>query len=173
MGFRAKDVAYDPHVTVEEMQQHGVEKCESLHQMLAQSDFVSIHTVLNPDTHHLIDANALGQMKKTAFLINVSRGAIVDEFALLEALKKGAIAGAGLDVYSREPLDLQDHPLAELFAMPNVILSPHLTFYTEQAMERLERETLERCDEILNGKPVSIKSQDPRLRAQTHGVQFV
>ena len=101
-----------------------------------------------------------------------ARGAIVDEAALLAVLVSGQIAGAGLDVYSQEPLSNSDHPLAELYAMDNVILFPHLTFYTNEAMRRLEQETLERCFEVLEGRPVLVKSQDPRLRRQEHGVVF-
>jgi D-3-phosphoglycerate dehydrogenase len=127
---------------------------------------------LSPQTTGLIGAPEFKAMKPSAFLINVSRGAIVDESAMLTALEEKWIAGAGLDVYSVEPLTKTGHPLSALFAMPNVILLPHLTFYTAGAMERLERETLERCHEILAGKPVLVKSSDPRLRAQTHGVVF-
>jgi D-3-phosphoglycerate dehydrogenase len=112
-------------------------------------------------------------MKRTAFLINVSRGAIVDEIALLKALQEGRLAGAALDVYSREPLSRRGHPLSALYAMDNVILSPHLTFYTREAMARLEAETLERCREALEGRPLTVRSRDPRLRAQTRGVRFV
>ena len=117
--------------------------------MLGQSDFVSIHCVLKPETRHLIGGAELRCMKRSAFLINSSRGAIVDEGALLAALKDNRIAGAGLDVFSQEPLSLTGHPLSELFAMDNVLLSPHLTFYTKEAMQRLEEEALQRCQEIL------------------------
>jgi D-3-phosphoglycerate dehydrogenase len=75
-------------------------------------------------------------------------------------------------VFSQEPLSLTGHPLSKSFGLPNVLLTPHLTFYTHEAMERLERETLERCDELLAGRPVLVKSRDPRLRSQTHGVIF-
>jgi D-3-phosphoglycerate dehydrogenase len=162
-GFRARVLAYDPHVSAAEMQAAGVEKCTDLHTMLAQSDFISIHCVLNPDTHHLIGPAEIAAMKPSAFLINVSRGAIIDEAALLDALDRGAIAGAGLDVFSQEPLAREDHPLSRLFQMPNILLSPHLTFYTAEAMRRLEVETLERCFEILEGREVLVKSADPRL----------
>jgi D-3-phosphoglycerate dehydrogenase len=111
-------------------------------------------------------------MKPSAMLINVSRGALVDENALLDALLAGRIAGAGLDVFSREPLSLAGHPLSRLSSLPNVLLTPHLAFYTQEAMERLENETLERCDELIEGRPVLVKSRDPRLRSQTHGVVF-
>jgi D-3-phosphoglycerate dehydrogenase len=100
-------------------------------------------------------------------LINVSRGALVEESALVDSILSGRIAGAGLDVFSQEPLTLTGHPLSALFGLPNVFLTPHLTFYTHEAMERLERETLQRCDEILGGGPVLVKSRDPRLRSQS------
>jgi D-3-phosphoglycerate dehydrogenase len=96
----------------------------------------------------------------------------VDETALLKILLEKRIAGAALDVYSQEPLARQGHPLSALYAMDNVILSPHLTFYTREAMARLEAETLERCREVLEGRPLTVKSRDPRLRAQTRGVRF-
>jgi D-3-phosphoglycerate dehydrogenase len=111
-------------------------------------------------------------MKPGAILINVSRGAIVDETAMLQALRDGRLGGAGLDVFSQEPLALEGHPLAELFALDNVILTPHLAFFTREAMQRLEEETLARCDELLAGEPVRVKSCDPRLRSQTRGVRF-
>ncbi len=171
-GFRARVLGYDPNVSAAEMAEAGIEKVDDLCAMLAECDFVTVHCVLTPQSANLIGAPELRAMKSSAYLINVSRGAIVDEAAMLTALKEEWIAGAGLDVYSQEPLDLEHHPLSELFAMPNVIMLPHLTFYTHEAMARLERETLERCHEVLAGKPVLVKSDDPRLRAQTHGVAF-
>jgi D-3-phosphoglycerate dehydrogenase len=133
---------------------------------------VSVHSVLNADTHHLIGGLELSFMKPTAFLINVSRGAIIDEAALVVALREKLIAGAALDVYSQEPLAHSGHPMSELFGMDNVILFPHLTFYTEEAMRRLTDDTLARAREILEGRPVLVKSHDPRLRAQMRGVVF-
>ncbi len=171
-GFRARVIAYNPGKPADEMAAAGAEKCDDLRELLSQSDFVSLHCVLTPDTKGIIGAAELKAMKPSAYLINTSRGALVDELALLSALKDGEIAGAGLDVFSSEPLNRRNHPLRDLYEMPNVILSPHLTFYTVEAMERLERETLERCFEILEGRPVLVKSHDPRLRAQSKGVVF-
>lgn len=171
-GFRVRVLGYDPHVDAATMHAHGIEKVEDLKSLLEQSDFVSIHAVLNKDTHHLIGAAELACMKPGANLINVSRGAIVDEAALLMALQSKQIAGAGLDVYGQEPLALTNHPLRELYALDNVILFPHLTFYTREAMHRLESQTLARCFEILEGRPLLITSADPRLRSQSHGVTF-
>lgn len=171
-GFRARVLGYDPHVTTAEMNVAGIEKCDNLHDMLAQSDFVSVHSTLSEQTRHLIGKAEFAAMKPSAIFINVSRGALVDEMALVAALQAGDIAGAGLDVFSKEPLALKDHPLSPLFGMDNVILTPHLTFYTAEAMARLEEDTLARCAEILSGQPVLIKSLDPRLRSQTKGVHF-
>jgi len=172
-GFGANVLGYNPNMPREAMQAAGVEKYDDLQEMLKQCDFVSVHCVLNDNTHHLIGADELRAMKSTAILVNVSRGAIIDEVALVRALKDGTIAGAGLDVYSNEPLNNKDHPMRELYDMDNVILSPHLTFYTEEAMQRLEDETFERCMEVLDGRPVTVKSKDPRLTAQENGVVFV
>lgn len=163
-GFRARVVGYDPGKTPEEMRSLGVEPYDHLHAMLAVCDFVSLHVALSDSTRHLIGASELAAMKSSAILINSARGALVDEAALLRALKTGQIAGAGLDVFCQEPLNQQDHPLKELYSMENVILSPHVAFYTTEAMERLESETLERCREIIEGRPVTIRSSDPRLQ---------
>lgn len=162
-AFRMRVLAFDPYVK---------NTVSDLRAMLAESDFVSIHCVLNEETRHLIGEAELRAMKPTAYLINVSRGLIVDEMALRRALQERRIAGAALDVFSSEPLARSGHPLSALYSMDNVILSPHLTFYTREAMARLEAETLERCIEVLEGRPVTVKSRDPRLRAQTRGVRF-
>ena len=171
-GFRMRVAAYDPHVAAETMRTGGIEKVEALPALLAMSDVVSLHAVLGAQTRHLIGARELAAMKPSAFLINTARGALVDEAALVAALRDKRIAGAALDVYSREPLARAGHPMAALFEMDNVILFPHLTFYTDEAMARLEADTLARCGEILQGRPVLVKSRDPRLRAQRHGVVF-
>jgi len=170
-GFRMRVIGYDPYVSAEQMRAGGIEKVDDLPSLLRASDIVSIHVVLNDETRHLIGGLELGLMKPSAFLINVSRGAIVDEAALVVALREGVIAGAALDVFSQEPMHVE-HPMAALYEMDNVILFPHLTFYTKEAMRRLTDDTLARALEILEGRPVLVKSRDPRLRAQEHGVVF-
>ncbi|MCW5750783.1 MAG: C-terminal binding protein [Alphaproteobacteria bacterium] len=171
-GFGARVIGYDPHLPGETMRRHGIEPCTDLRALMATSDFVSLHCVLNEETRGIVGAAEIAAMRPDACLINVSRGALVDEMALLAALREGRIRGAALDVFAKEPLALQGHPLSALFGMENVILMPHLAFYTEEAMERLERETLERCRELLSGGPVLVKSHDPRLRRQRKGVRF-
>ena len=171
-GFGARVVGYSPHTPADDMLAAGIEPVGDLRALMAESDFVSVHCVLNDETRHLIGADEIAAMKQSAFLINTSRGAVVDEAALVAALVEGRIAGAGLDVYSHEPLTLDGHPLSPLFGMDNVILLPHLTFFTAEAMARLEQETLERCFEALEGRPVRIKSPDPRLAGQPNGVTY-
>src|SRR3954470_18518387 len=113
-GFRMRVIGHDPHVGADAMRAAGIEKVDDLHALLAQSDVVSIHAVLNAETLYLIGPRELAAMKRTAFLINVSRGAIVDEAALAVALREKRIGGAALDVFSQEPMHV-DHPLAELY----------------------------------------------------------
>jgi D-3-phosphoglycerate dehydrogenase len=163
-GFRMRVLSYDPHVP------HATHK--DLRAMLAECDFVSIHCTLNDETRHLVGEAELRAMKPTACLINVSRGAIVDEAALVRALQYRRISGPALDVFSHEPVTRKDHVFSPVSNRHNVILSPHLTFYTREAMARLEADTLERCKEVLEGRPVTVRSRDPRLRAQTRGVRF-
>ena len=165
-GFRMRVLGYSPHSDAARFADAGVERRADLVSLAAESDFLSVHCVLNGETRGLVSEHVLAAMKPTAFLINVSRGAIVDELALLRALQEKRIAGAALDVYSREPLAKSGHPLSALYAMDNVIVFPHLTFFTHEAMRRLEDETLERCREILEGRPVLVKSDDPRLSQQ-------
>jgi D-3-phosphoglycerate dehydrogenase len=113
-----------------EREQYGVEwvgKPDDLDAMLADADFVSLHLHLNKETRHTIDARRLALMKPSAYLINVARGALVDEAALEAALVQGKLAGAGLDVFGREPPDLN----APLFHLPNVITTPHIAGVTD------------------------------------------
>jgi D-3-phosphoglycerate dehydrogenase len=172
-GFGMRVLGFDPYVAESHFVQAGVERCTDLRTLAAESDFLSLHCVLNDETRGMVGERELAAMKRSAFLVNVSRGAIVDEQALLRALQEKRIAGAALDVYSREPLAKSGHPLSALYDMDNVIVFPHLTFFTREAMQRLEDETLERCFEILEGRRVLVKSDDPRLRGQRRGVRFI
>ena len=105
----------------------------SLDDVLTQSDFISIHCPLTPETHHLIDRDALAKMKPTAFLINTARGAIIKEIDLVDALEKNRIAGAGLDVQDPEP----PSPNSPLFRLPNVLLTPHIGWRRIETRNRL------------------------------------
>lgn len=112
----------------------GVRRGESLDELLATSDIISIHVPLNGETHHLIDAAALAKMKPGAYLVNTSRGPLVDEAALCDALDSGHLRGAALDVYEREP-----EVSKRLLSMTNVVLAPHIGSATEEARTAMAR----------------------------------
>lgn len=171
-GFRARVLAHDPNADPVALAALGIEKVDDLRAMLSACDFVSVHCVLNERTRGLIGRAELACMKPDAILVNVSRGALIDEAALVEAVLAGRLGGVGLDVYSQEPLATAGHPMSPLFGRDDVILFPHLTFFTAEAMQRLEEDTLARCFEALDGRPVTVRSRDPRLRAQQAGVAF-
>jgi glycerate dehydrogenase len=123
-----------------------------LETLLRASDVVSLHCPLTPETKHLINAQRLVMMKPTAFLLNTSRGPLIDEPALAEALGRGQIAGAGLDVLSQEPPPA-DHPL---YAAPNCFITPHIAWATRAARARLMRVAVENVRAFINGKPQNV-----------------
>jgi glyoxylate reductase len=124
-GFNMRVLYYDPHpLPPDAEQQLGASRVD-LGRLLAESDFVSVHVPLTPETHYLLSTAQFAQMKRTAILINTSRGPVIDEAALVEALTAKKIAGAGLDVYEREPAV---HP--GLIPMTNVVLAPHIASAT-------------------------------------------
>ncbi len=144
-AFGIRVVTYDPYVAESVTHASGVEPV-NLARLLKVSDYVSIHTPLMPETHHLFKADVFAQMKPTAYLINTARGPIVDEAALVHALDTGQIAGAALDVLSPEP------PSASpLFGRNNVILTPHMSFYSEESLVELQRRAAEDVVRVLTG----------------------
>jgi len=126
-------------------------------ELLRESDVLSIHLVLSDRTRGLFQAVDLEAMKSTAVLINTSRGPIVDESALVEALRRRTIAAAGLDVFAVEPLP-PDHPLLSL---ENTVLAPHLGYVSERNFESMYRQAVEDIDGFLNGRPVRLIEPGP------------
>ena len=124
----------------------------SREEMLRESDFITLHCPLNEKTHHVIDASALSLMKPTAFLINTSRGALIDEQALIKALQEHQIAGAGLDVQEQEP-PAADNPL---YTMSNVILTPHMGWKGMETRQRLVSIIAEDIHQFMAGTPVNV-----------------
>jgi phosphoglycerate dehydrogenase-like enzyme len=119
-----------------------------LDQLLTESDFVSVHCVLTPETRHLLGERQLRRMKPSACLIDVSRGAIIDHAALLRGLREGWLAGAGLDVFDCEPLPA-DHPL---LATSRTVLTPHLAWYTAEAAARQSQQAADAVLDLLAGR---------------------
>lgn len=128
-GLEMNIIAYDPFVSQKDVEDLPV-RMTSAEEVYKTSDFVVVHTSLTKDTYHIVGAKEFESMKKTAYFINAARGAVVDEAALIAALKKGQIAGAGLDVFEEEP-PKADNPL---FSMDNVIVSPHNAALTDKAL---------------------------------------
>jgi len=146
-AFGMRIIAADPYVDEAAMAKEGVEKA-SLEDLLARADVVSLHTPLTPETRGLINAAAFARMKPGAMLINTSRGPVVDESALIDALRSGRLAGAGLDVLAAEP-PAEDNPL---FAMENVVLTPHSSSTTIEALEDLARKVSMQIVQMLRGE---------------------
>ncbi len=150
-AFGMDVIAWSPNLINERTRELGVERV-SKHELLSSADFVSIHLVLSERTRGLFGAAELAQMKPTASLINTSRGPIVDERALIGALRDGTIAAAGLDVYDVEPLP-PGHPLTTL---DNVVLLPHLGYVTEAAFRHMYAQVVEDIAAFLDGTPVRV-----------------
>jgi len=144
--FALKVVSHDPFVAGETMAAAGVEKVEFA-ALLKSSDFVSIHAPLTPETNGLFSDDVFRQMKPTAYLINTARGPIVDETALARALDGGQLAGAALDVLSHEPP--MDSPLS---GRNNVILTPHMSFYSEESLVDLQTMAAEEVVRVLRNE---------------------
>ncbi len=143
-GFDFRIIAYDPYVSKVD----GGIKLVEFSQLLPDSDFVSIHVPLTAETRHSFGENELKKMKKTAYLINTSRGPIVDEKALYQALKNRWIAGAALDVMEKEPPDWN----SSLLQLDNLIITPHISFYSEESYVELKTKVAQAVLSVLKGE---------------------
>ena len=147
-AFGMKVIAWSQNLTAEKASEAGATYV-SKDDLFRQSDFITIHVVLSPRSRGLVGANEFGLMKPTAYIINTSRGPIIDEAALLAALRDKKIAGAGLDVFDIEPLPL-DHPLRK---MDNAVITPHLGYVSEQNYKNYFAGVAEDIRGFLDGKP--------------------
>jgi len=148
-AFRMKIIAYDPYVTSNEMRKFNAMKVDDIYTGLKESDFVSLHLPYNKNTHHLISKKEFKSFKNGSFLINCSRGSIVDTNALYDALINNKLAGAGLDVFENEPPISKSNKLLEL---ENVILTPHYAGDTIQSKKRCSITISEEVLRILRGE---------------------
>jgi phosphoglycerate dehydrogenase-like enzyme len=152
-AFQMRLLAWSQNLTAERAAEYGA-TLVSKDELLAQSDVVSIHLILSDRTRGLLGARELALMKPGAYLINTSRGPIVDEAALIRALQQKAIAGAGLDVFDDEPLPL-DHPLRQL---ENIVITPHMGYVTNEGYRVFYGHAVEDIQAFLNGAPVRVIS---------------
>ncbi|KAF9462162.1 D-isomer specific 2-hydroxyacid dehydrogenase [Collybia nuda] len=148
-AFNMRVIGWSPNLTPERASQAEVEFVRSKKQLLQQSDIVSLHLVLSQTTHHILSAGDIAIMKPSALLINTSRGPLIDEAALIDAVKKKSISGAGLDVYDLEPLPLE-HPLRKI---PGITLTPHTGYVNDSNYKVFWSETVENIAGFLNGTP--------------------
>ncbi len=160
-GFGCRVAAYDPIPAPEWAVEYGIEYTDA-DTLLARSDVVSLHLPLTMETHHLLNATTLARMKHGAYLVNTSRGKLVDTSAVIDALKSGRLGGVALDVYEEEEgiffedlsnKVLQDDELARLMSFPNVLITAHQGFLTHEALSEIARVTLESVCRFRDGLP--------------------
>lgn len=164
-SFGMNVLGYDPFLTTQRAKDLNIEAL-TIDEICERADFITIHTPLTKDTKHLFGAERIARMKNGAFLINCSRGGIIDESALYDALKSGKLGGAGLDVYEQEPPT--DLPLRDL---PNVVLTPHLGASTEEAQSEVALDVARQMAEVFAGNPPQSAVNLPALPPESR--QFV
>ena len=150
-AFGMNVIAWSENLTEEKARDKNARYVE-LNTLMSESDFISIHTVLSERTLGLIDSSKLRLMKKSSFIVNTSRGPIIDESALVEVLENAQIAGAGLDVFDFEPMP-SEHPLV---TSSRTIITPHIGYVTEETYRIFYEQTVECVTAFLNRKPVRV-----------------
>ena len=146
-GFDCRILAYDPYPDAAFAHQYGIELL-AMDVMLPQADFLSLHLPLLPETNHLVDGRFMARMKRGAYLINTSRGELVDEPDLVAALKSGQLRGAALDAFAQEPPDAS----SPLLSLPQVIVTPHTGAHSDGATRSMGRMSVEGCLAVLRGE---------------------
>jgi len=160
-GFGMRVLAFDPFVSAERYRELGVEKADSVEDVYAQADFITVHLPKTPETEGFIDAAAFAKMRDGARILNVARGGLIDEAALKDALDSGRLAGAALDVFPSEPIT--EHPL---FGYPNVVVTPHLGASTAEATDRAGYQSAEQVVAALTGGVVATAVNIPAIDAE-------
>ena len=164
LSFEMRLVGYDPFVSPDFAKRMGVELL-SFEELLAQSDFITLHTPLTDSTRHMIGGKQVGLLKPGARLINVARGELVDEQAILDGLESGQLCGVALDVFAQEPPQN-----TELIGHPKVVVTPHLGASTEEAQREVAIEASEQVLAVLNGEPARNTVNAPFVAPEVHAV---
>ncbi len=164
-GFGMRVVAFDPFVSAERYRELGVEKADSVEDLYAQADFLTIHLPKTPETEGFINAEAIAKMRDGVRILNVARGGLIDDAALEQALDSGKVAGAALDVFAKEPMT--EHPL---FGYSNVVVTPHLGASTAEATDRAGYQSAEQVVAALTGGVVSTAVNIPAIGAEDMAV---
>ena len=163
-SFDMRLVGYDPFIAPDYAKRMGIELV-SLEELLAQSDFITLHTPLTDGTRHMIGAKEVAQLKRGARLINVARGELVDEQAILDGLESGQLGGVALDVFAQEPPEN-----TALIGHPKVVVTPHLGASTEEAQREVAIEAAEQVLLVLNGEPARNTVNAPFIAPEVHAV---
>ncbi|MFP4563997.1 MAG: 2-hydroxyacid dehydrogenase [Spirochaetia bacterium] len=184
-GFDMEVIAYDPYPREELAREHGFEYA-GLEELYRRSDIISLHCPLTPDTKHLIDDAAIRRMKPSVMIINTSRGRIINTSHLIDALRERRIGSAGLDVYEEEEKyffedlsnqTLEDDKLARLLTFPNVLVTSHQGFFTEEALANIAETTLSNLTDYFEGKPlpneICYQCNEDECRRDTEGRCFL
>ena len=161
IGLKMKVIAYDPFLSVQRAQELGVEKIEDVEDLLARADFVTLHLPKTEKTANLLSAERIAKLKPGARLINCARGGLVDEAAVADALKAGALAGAAFDVFATEPAN--ENPL---FGLPNVVVTPHLGAATNEAQENVALQIADQMSAYLNDGAIENAINAPSITAE-------
>lgn len=147
LGFETV-LVFDPFLDPDAAREAAL-RLVDLDTLCQQADVISLHAPLTPETRHILDARRIALMKPSSILVNVSRGGLVDEHALADALQKGRLFGAGIDVFETEPLDREN----QLLATPNTVLSDHTAWYSERSVSVLQNNAAVEISRVLNGEP--------------------
>ncbi|NHV99974.1 MAG: hydroxyacid dehydrogenase [Thaumarchaeota archaeon] len=157
-GFGSRVIAYDPYVQEEKMRALGVVPVGSIAELMAESDIVTLHASLSPETYRIINRGNLMNARRGIILVNTARGELVDQDALAEALDKGVVSAVALDVVEKEPIEL-DHPLLK---HGNVVITPHIAAYTRESLTAMDETIVEAIFNYLDKKPIEGIVVDPR-----------
>jgi D-3-phosphoglycerate dehydrogenase / 2-oxoglutarate reductase len=159
LAFEMRVLVYDPYVSPDVMKAAGVEPVSDLDAAVAQADFITIHCPKNAETTNLFDAARLARMKPSAYIVNTARGGIINEQALHDVLLANKIAGAGIDVFEKEPASI-DHPLLKL---PNAVVAPHMAGVTREALDRMSVAAVRNMLSVLDGQPIKENAVNPEV----------